>query len=295
MNLITRANLDGVTCAVFITKMESIERIIFAQPKDIEDGAVKVKHGDVITNLPFHYNAVLWFDHHDKAEESTSVLVKARGKRGISPSAARLVYEYYNSPDLRQYEDLVRETDRFDGADLTINDVLDPKGWILLGYTLDPFMGKEVFHDYTNLIIREIKKGASIEQILEISEVKEQIESYRRNAEIFKERVKFISRIDGNVIVTDARQADLMPIGNRFISFALYPEQNVQITLTLHKEKSKVRVRIGRSIFNQTCKIHLGHLTAEYGGGGLEGAAGCLLNPHEADLKIKEIIERLKE
>jgi len=295
MNLITRANLDGVTCAVLVAEMEPVDQIIFAEPKDVEDGSIDVKQGDIITNLPLHSNAGIWFDHHDKAEDESSVMLHARGKRGVAPSAARLVYEYYNSPKLARFNKLIRETDRFDSADITINDVLNPRGWILLGFTLDPFMGKNILHDYARMLVKEINKNPTPEDILNFPEVKTSIEKYNQDSETFKERVEYISRTDGNVILTDARKAELLPIGNRFITFALFPEQNVQITLTTHKEKSKIRVRIGKSIFNRTCNIHLGQLTAEYGGGGLDGAAGCMLNKNEADLTIKEIVDRLKD
>ncbi|MCF7809821.1 exopolyphosphatase [bacterium] len=294
MNLITRANLDGVTCAVLVTKIEPIDNIIFAEPKDLEDGSIDVMQGDIITNLPLHSNAGTWFDHHDLAEEERSVRLHAKGKRGIAPSAARLVYEYYDTPELKQYADLVTQTDKFDSADLSIDDVLNPEGWMQIGFTIDPFMGKDILHEYARLLTRKIRKDPSPETILALPEVQNNIHKYKQDAETFKERVEYISRVDGNVIITDARQAELLPIGNRFISFALFPDQNVQITLTTHKEKSKIRVRIGKSIFNRTCNVHLGQLLAEYGGGGLEGAAGFLLDKDRADIIIKEIVERLK-
>ena len=294
MRLITRPNLDGVTCAVFITQMEPIEQVVFAHPKDIEDGSVEVKPEDVIANLPYHENVSLWFDHHDKAELALETMVDVKGKRGSAPSTARLVYEYYNSPRLKKFESLLSENDRIDSADLSLDDVTNPKQWVLLSFTLDPYMGLADYHGFANAIIAAIRHGSPIEQILEIPEVKGRVNRYRMDADDFKNELIKISRLDGNVIITDSRDVEMMPTGNRFLAFALFPKGNVQIVLTIHKAKSKTRVRLGKSIFNRTCKLHLGRLAAEYGGGGLDGAAGCLLGNDIANTKIAEIIERLK-
>ncbi len=295
MNLITRPNLDGLTCAVFISIMENIERVVFAEPKDIEDGTVPVEYGDVVAKLPYHRNAAIWFDHHDKAESTFDAKVNVKGKRGRSPSAARLVYEYYNSPLLNKYEEFLKENDRIDSAYLTLGDVLDPKDWVLLSYTVDPFMGLDAFHGYANTLIVAIKHGSNIDQIMDMQEVRGRVNRYFMDADDFKLELQKTTRLDGNVLITDFRQVELMPIGNRFLAFAIFPQKNVQIRISYHEGKSKVSVRLGKSIFRRTCSIHLGRLAAVYGGGGLDGAAGCLLDPGEADAKIAEIIGRLKE
>jgi len=54
MRLITRGDADGLACAVFVTIMEKIDSIIFAHPKDMQDGIVDVRKGDIICNLPYY-------------------------------------------------------------------------------------------------------------------------------------------------------------------------------------------------------------------------------------------------
>ncbi|MGR3219485.1 MAG: exopolyphosphatase, partial [Candidatus Anammoxibacter sp.] len=68
MRLITRGDADGLACAVFITTTEQIESIIFAHPKDMQDGKVEVLQNDIICNLPYHPDCYLWFDHHISEE-----------------------------------------------------------------------------------------------------------------------------------------------------------------------------------------------------------------------------------
>jgi len=295
MNLITRTDLDGVTCAVFITTMENIAQVVYAEPNDIDDGSVRVYRGDAIANLPFHLNAALWFDQHDKAEERPDSHPSIRGKRGVAPSTARLVYEFYNSPQLKRHEPLLKEVDRVDSASLTREDVFDPREWILLAFTLDPFMGLKAFHDCANAVVAAIKGGAPIEQILEIPEVKGRVNRYLADAKDFREELERATNLTGNVIVTNFRNVEVLPSGNRFLAFTMHPEGNVQVVLTDDKERGKVRVRIGKSLFNKSCRVHLGKLTAEFGGGGLSGAAGCLLDPSVADAKLAEIVGRLQK
>jgi len=45
---------------------------------------------------------------------------------------------------------------------------------------------------------------------------------------------------------------------------------------------------------NRTCKVDVGQLMSDFGGGGIEGAGTCLLGKRTADDRIAQIIERLK-
>ena len=294
MRLITRPNLDGVTCAVLVTSMESVEQVVFAERKDIEDGTTTVEPGDAIANLPFHNSAALWFDHHDAADVDYGKNTDVKGRRGVAPSAARLVYEYYNSSRLEKFKDLVEENDRINSAYLTLEDVLNPADLVLLSYTIDPFMGLDSFHGYANSIIAAFRLGSSITQIMDMPEVRGRVNRYFMDADDFKLELAAATKIDGNVLITDFRNVDLMPLGNRFITFAIFPQKNVQVRIYLNERKSRINVRLGKNIFNRTCPVHLGRLAAEFGGGGLDGAAGCTLNPESADVIISEIINRVK-
>lgn len=294
MRLITRADLDGVVSAVLITQMEDIQQVVYAQPQDIEDGTVTVEKGDAIANLSYHPNAALWFDHHDRAESITIANPNLKGKWGVAPSASRLIYQYYNSPRLAKFAEIIDLTDKFDSGQLTIDDVLNPKGMVLLGFTLDPYMGLAAFTGFANEIAAAIRHGSPTAQILDMPTVRARIQLYTRDATEFTTELTRISKLDGSLLITDARREDPLPAGNRFMAFALFPDASLQIVLTHHSAKEKVRVRVAKSIFNRSSKLHLGKLLAEYGGGGLEGAAGCLLDSEDADRKISELIGRLK-
>jgi len=297
MRLITRANLDGVGCGVLITRMESIEQVVFAHPEYISKGTVDMNKGDIIANLPFHANAETWFSNNQKSESKSDSSFGVKGKRGFAPSTTRLVYDYYDSPRLKRFEGFIRETDRIDNANLTMDDVLNPEGWVLLSYTLDPFMGLAEYHGFANSVMVSIQNGSHVNQVLDMPEVKGRIGRYRMDAEEFKMELVDRSKLVENVIFTDFRDTGIMPVGNRFLAFALFPDGNVQVGVSLHKNQTELRIRLGKSIFNRTCEVHLGQLAEKYGGGGVSGAAGLSLDPNDmkSENVIKEIIEHLQE
>jgi len=75
----------------------------------------------VFVRLPregaYHANAGLWFDHHDSESQAADVS-DYKGLYGVAPSAARLVYTYYNDRALDVYGEMLAETDRVDSARL---------------------------------------------------------------------------------------------------------------------------------------------------------------------------------
>src|ERR1700677_2088392 len=64
MRLITRADLDGLTCAVLLSQVEKIDDVMLAHPKDVQDGKVDITSDDILANLPHDKRAGMIFDHH---------------------------------------------------------------------------------------------------------------------------------------------------------------------------------------------------------------------------------------
>lgn len=292
MRLITRGDLDGLTCAVFITQKEQIDELLFAHPKDMQDGLVEVRQGDAVANLPYHPMCGLWFDHHESEEEAAQV-ARFRGRYGVAPSAARLVYEYYEDPAFARYGEMLAETDRVDSARLAVEDVIHPARWVLLSYTLDPRSGLGQFKQYFVKLL-DAAKTQRIEDILEIPEVSGQVQRWRVEQERFEEVTREHSYLDRSVIVTDFRELDARPVGNRFLVFTMYPQGNIQALIFWGRERKNVVVAVGHSIFNRTSKVHVGKLLGQYGGGGLKGAGTCQLPTEQADQKISEIIKQIQ-
>lgn len=291
MRLITRADLDGLTCAILLQEVEKIDTVDFAHPKDVQDGKVAVGKDDILANLPHDARAGLWFDHHvtQRAKAAGGV----DGAFSVSPSAARVIVDHYKSPKFERYTNLIEETDRLDSAQLTKDDVLEPQGWILVGYTLDPRTGLGAFKDYF-LHLMELAKTNSIDQIVADPQVKERIDRVVAEEAQFKEHLEADSKLDGNVVITDVRGKKNLPTGNRFLIYTLFPQANVSVRVADGRAGEFVSVQAGHSIFNRTCKTNVGELLAKYGGGGHVGAGTCQPSPSEADRVVGEIVATLK-
>ncbi|MBI3098812.1 MAG: exopolyphosphatase [Planctomycetes bacterium] len=293
MRILTRGDLDGLTGSVLITLVEKVTEIRFAHPKDVQDGLVPVTEEDIIVNLPYVKGCGMWFDHHVSEEHKKAEIGEFKGAFELAPSAARVVANYYKSPAFTPFETLLDATDRLDSAQLTVDEVSNPDGWILLGYTLDPRTGLgPEFQKYFRWLVEYVKE-VPLEKILQHPEVKKRCDRVLEEQAEFTALIRKRARLDGNVIVTDLRGVPGVPAGNRFVVFTLYPAGNVEVRIFGGKG-GKVIVAAGHSIFNRTCRVNIGELMARYGGGGHQGAGTCQLPMEEAEASIAEIIDRLR-
>jgi hypothetical protein len=294
MRLVTRGDLDGLTCAVLLSLNEDIESISLIHPQDITDGRADIREGDIIANLPFHPACTMWFDHHLHTATANVPMGAIKGRFAEAPSAARLVYEFYGGDEtMPQFSHLVRETDRLDSADLSPGDVLMPDGYIKLGFTIDGRTGMGTFEKYFLHLVELIGSGASLPEVMDDLSVRRRCEMMDSENELFQAELKTHSRMDGNVVITDFRDLDHTPIGNRFLVYALFPEANVSVRIHWGPNKSFPMLLLGHSIFNRTCKTNVGELAARYGGGGHKGAGSIPLMA-EPDQQIVMVVNELK-
>lgn len=292
MQLITRGDVDGLACAVFLSIVENVESIRFAHPKDMQDGLYPVTADDIIANLPWHPNCGLWFDHHASSLALVPDPASVPGLSREAPSAARLVYEYYHDDRLKLYDDFLLHVDRFDSATLDLQDVTSPRGWILLAYTIDPRSGLGRFREYFIDMVEWVRT-MTLDEIMAIPEVRRRCDEVASRQETLLGLLTKHARLDGPVIVTDFRALSERPVGNRFLVYTLFPEATVEVRLFYGKSRETVVVAVGKSIFNRTCPVDVGALVAEYGGGGHHGAGTCQLEGADVDARIGEIVVRL--
>jgi hypothetical protein len=298
MRLVTRGDLDGLTSAVIITMKEPIEEIVLVHPQDITDKRVDIRSDDILANLPYDPRCGMWFDHHILTNSNEKPPESFKGRYRIAPSAARLVYEHYlerdpDDADLARLATLVDETDRLDAAMLTPDDVDDPRDYILLGYTLDSRTGLGSFEDYFRRLV-ELMKTMSIEEVLAVPEVRERVERIRREQDECKSLLARSSFQLSNVVVTDLREVDRLPAGNRFLVYSLFPDANVSLRVHWGPRADTVVAAVGHSIFNRTCKTSVGDLMSRYGGGGHRGAGTCILPIDRAADAIEEMLIELQ-
>ncbi len=295
MRVFTRGDMDGLTSVVLLTYAEEIRELLFAHPKDMQDGLVEVGDNDIVTNLPYVKGCALWFDHHVSEEKKLSDIGEFNGRFELAPSAARVIYNHYNLPEFEQHLDMLVATDKLDSANLTKEEVTNPTGWILLGLTLDPRSGLGPdFRKYFRWLA-EFVKELPLDRVLQHREVKKRMDRVLNEQKEFRGLLEEKSRLEDNVIITDFRdvQMQTVPVGNRFIVYTMFSDGNVEARLFKGINNTTV-IAAGKSIFNRTCDINIGDLLAEYGGGGHQGAGTAQIPADQADEKIPEIIDRLK-
>lgn len=298
MRLVTRADLDGLTSAVIVTMKEPIDEIVLIHPQDITDKKFDVRPDDILVNLPYHPNAGLWFDHHLLTASNERPPANYKGRHRIAPSAARLVYEYYlekapDDPALLRFAPLVEATDRLDAAQLTPEDVSNPQGYILLGFTIDGRTGLGLFESYFRKLVDWLK-AMPIEEVVQQPEVRDRVERLRSDQIEFLQLLRRNSFQLNNVVVTDLREIDRLPAGNRFLIYTLFPESNVSLRVHWGPSHNSVVAAVGHSIFNRTCKTSVGELMSRFGGGGHRGAGTCILPIDKAADAIDEILYELQ-
>lgn len=298
--LVTRSDFDGLVCAVLLRQLDIIDEIKFVHPKDMQDGLIDIGPDDITTNLPYVDGVHIAFDHH----LSETIRVGKRDNHVIhpdAPSAARVVYDYYGGAVRfpAAWDKMMEEVDKADSAQYSLDDILSPTGWTLLNYIMDARTGLGRFREFRisnyqlmmNLI--EYCRNHSIEQILELPDVKERTDLYFEHEERAKEQIKRCSTVYGNLVVLDLREEETIYAGNRFMIYALHPQCNISIHVMWGLKKQNTVFAIGRSILDRGSKTNVGALCLEYGGGGHEKAGTCQVANDQAASALEAIVKRI--
>ena len=301
--LVTRSDFDGLACAMMLKDLNLIEEIKFVHPKDVQDGKVELFPTDITTNLPYDPRVGLAFDHHE-SEVDRLKAKETGGKLIIDPnarSAARVVYDYYGGKDVfpRVSEELMEAVDKGDSADFTVDEILNPSGWVLLHYLMDPRTGLGRFRNFRisnyELMMQLIDfcMEHTIDEILALPDVKERVDLYFQQADLFKEQLHRIAKIYDKVVVLDLREEEIIHAGNRFMIYALYPETQISVHVAWGFRKQNTAVMIGKSIVNKASTVDIGELCLKYGGGGHHNAGTCQLENDVVDAELPNIIAAL--
>jgi nanoRNase/pAp phosphatase (c-di-AMP/oligoRNAs hydrolase) len=301
MRLITRSDFDGLICGMLLKEAGIIDTWTFVHPKDLQDGLFTPTEDDVLANVPYVPGCGMWFDHHTSEDDRLGWTQDVKGESRLAPSAARIIYEYYGGAErFPNYMDMIEAVDKVDSGQLSREEILNPTGWILLGFLSDPRTGLGRFRTFriSNYQLMEELinhcRNFTIEKILSIPDVKERVELYHEQTEKFTQMVKTHTTIDDNVIITDLRDVETIYTGNRFMIYSLYPEQNVSLWIVDGKAKQNVSIACGYSILNRTCTVDIGSLMLKNGGGGHKMVGTCQVDYADADDAIKEIVAALK-
>jgi hypothetical protein len=316
MRLVTRADFDGLVCGALVTKFELIDDYLFVEPKFMQDGLVEIRQGDIITNLPYHPNCTLWFDHHitNTTPDFPKPIVLGKGGFRLAPSAARVVCEYYTELGNRhqasgtskmppeeilsflnteRMKHLLQEADRIDAGKLEKNDVLNPQGYVLISMTTD---GRNAGDEPYWLKIIDLLRDKTLEETLNDPDVKRRCQQIRDEQEKLRKLLIERAELRRNVIYVDLRGVKEIPDGNRFLIFTLFPKGNIQVKVTHDPQRENTTaISVGYNIFNPTSAVNVGELLKNYGGGGHKVVGSSRVPNEKADQAIAEIMAAVTE
>jgi nanoRNase/pAp phosphatase (c-di-AMP/oligoRNAs hydrolase) len=300
--LVTRSDFDGLVCGVLLKELDMIDEIAFVHPKDMQDGKVPISARDITTNLPYVPGCHLAFDHH-----SSELTRNGEGRPAnyvMDPaafSAARVVWRHFGGaqrfPRIR--EDLLSAVDKADAALFARDEILDPKGWALLSFLMDARTGLGRFRQFRisnyDLMMQLIDecRTHSVEEILELPDVKERVDLYRSHEVRFREQLMRCSTVKDDVVVLDLRDEETIWAGNRFMIYALFPQCRVSMHVLWGMKRQNTVFAIGKSILDRSSQIDVGEICLSYGGGGHKAAGTCQVDNARAEQVKAELIGKL--
>jgi oligoribonuclease NrnB/cAMP/cGMP phosphodiesterase (DHH superfamily) len=301
VRLLTRSDFDGSVCTAILEELGLIDDILYVHPKDMQDNKIEVSPNDILANIPFVKGCGLWFDHHSSEHERLQLEGKFEGASKKAPSAAQVVYDYYKqnkayADKLRKFEELIQIVGKADSAKFTKEDILHPKGWIMLAFIADPRTGLGYKRNFTisnfDLMkqLPKLLRTKTVEEILSLSDFKERVKLYHEENKKYEQLITKSARTEGDVIVIDLRDCEAIPVGNRFLEYVLYPDQNISIRIANGKNKAFAMISVGNSIINNTSRINVGSLTLQYGGGGHERVGTCQVAYEDVDRVVNEML-----
>ncbi len=297
--LLTRSDMDGLVCAVLLKELGILGEIEFHHPKDVQDGKISVTDRDILTNLPYVSGCAFCFDHH--ASEALRNDGRATPGYILKPdakSAARVVYDYYGGKAKFPHisDTLMDAVDKADSAGFSKEDVLNPKGWELLSFLMDARTGLGRFRDFRvsnyllMMMLIDCCRDLSIDEILALPDVKERVDCFFAQHELFRAQINRVAEVHDNLVVLDLRQEETIYAGNRFIVYALFPQCDLSLHVMWGREKMNTVFTVGKSIFKRGNRIEIGELMLSYGGGGHHAAGTCQGPNAAAESMKKEII-----
>lgn len=302
--LVTRSDFDGLVCAVLLKDQDLIDEIKFVHPKDMQDGVIEITDRDITTNLPYVPGVHLAFDHHaSELKRNANRNDENYVINADAPSAARVVYNYFGG---RQgfpliSEEMMAAVDKGDAAQFTLEEVLKPEGWNLLNFLMDARTGLGRFKQFriSNYALMmeliDYCKHHSIEEILQLPDVRERVDLYLEHQELCKAQIRRCATRKGNLVLLDLREEETIYAGNRFLIYALYPECNLSIHVLWGVNQQNTVFAVGKSIFNRSSNVPIGELMLRYGGGGHANAGTCQVDNEAATITQEQLIRLMTQ
>jgi nanoRNase/pAp phosphatase (c-di-AMP/oligoRNAs hydrolase) len=298
--LVTRSDFDGLACAAMLDAAGVLDSVEFAHPADMQAGKVPVGPRDITTNLPYVEGVGIAFDHH----LSETFRVGERPNFVSDPladSAARVLHNWLldRGYDPGMPEEVMEAVDQADSARYTEDDILNPSGWTLLNFLMDPRTGLGRFRDFTisnralMSLLARLCRELPVDEILKHPDVCERVELYFKHEPLARRQIQEVAAVHRRVLVLDYRGEETVYAANRFLCYAMYPRCEVSVHVMRAKDPGTVALALGKSIVNRTSDANLGLICLGRGGGGHAGAGTFQVPEQHADRDLRWVVTAL--
>ena len=215
-----------------------------------------------------------------------------------------MVYDYFGGHDVfggEPWDEILEAVDKADAAKFSESEILDPNGWILLSFLMDPRTGLGRFRDFRisnyQLMMQLIDDCTelSVGEILDTPgrrRARHALPRARRPGRPPDPRAA--RRVHGDVVVLDLRDEEVIHPTNRFMIYALFPQARVSVHVLWGLKQQNTVFAVGKSIIDRTSPVDIGALMLEYGGGGHEAAGTCQVANEDAERLLPEIVAQLR-
>jgi nanoRNase/pAp phosphatase (c-di-AMP/oligoRNAs hydrolase) len=268
----------------------------------MQDGKVDVTDRDIIANLPYNPKAHMVFDNHasevERLKEKPANLVLDPD----APSAANVIYRHFGGETRfpKISKELLATTDKIDSAKVSQDEILNPKGWVLLGFLMDnrTGLGRHRGFRITNFqlmmdLIEILRQNDNIEDILRHHDVAERVRLYAEHSKLARHQIIKCEQIKEKLVVLDFRHETEIYSTNRFMVYAMHPEVNISMHVMPGKAGVNTVFAVGKSVLNRSAQVDVGKLMLEYGGGGHKAVGTCQIDNDKAEQVKAELIERI--
>jgi nanoRNase/pAp phosphatase (c-di-AMP/oligoRNAs hydrolase) len=132
-----------------------------------------------------------------------------------------------------------------------------------------------------------------IDEILETPDVKERVDLYREHEQDAIDQITSCATVHRNLVVLDLRDEEIIHPTNRFMIYALFPDQNISMHVLWGLKQQNTVFAVGKSILDRRSRTNVGKLMLGYGGGGHPAAGTCQIENERADEVQGELVERI--
>lgn len=294
--LVIKSDFDGVISAMLLHSVLSIDEVVFAHSEDVLLGHIQLLETDHVVNLPTlsqvasHY----WRHEYPSAKEEAS-----QGQSiDFESCVEQIIQDYPQLLQISETESWVGAVKALNTGRLTIEEVRDPKDYLLIGYLMDPMTGmgkKKDFLKSNYYFLQEcIESGIKrrIEDWVSELDLLDRIQSYREDQAPFCNMVKSKGQVLQNVLLLDRREDQEALLGNRHLVFTLF---DVEVALYCYKGKSEnvaVITAVASPFKKPAC--HLGSVFNVCGGYGDAYYGTIQVHEKEVDGLLYVLIEAIQ-